>query len=134
MILVSVLGLTACQKQAPQTEETGAKENVQVAGGKEKGKDVLLKRPKKFTYVAMCQMRCAKLKTADINNAFKNGAIKTSKKWLAAKPCPFYAIESKSSDGKKITVVVSVCNKATRIVRVMQEGTTCECQSGVKKS
>lgn len=138
IMLISILGLTACQKQetnaTDNAQEKPGTEAVQVAGGKDKGKDILLKRPKKFTYVAMCQMRCAKLRTTDINNAFKNGNIKTSKKWLGAKPCPFYAIESQDSEGKKITIVVSVCNKATRIVRVMKEGVNCNCQSQEKKS
>lgn len=131
--------LSGCQKQANNDADSKATEttaeNVKVAGGKEKGKDVLMKRPMKFTYMAMCQMRCAKLRTSNIKEAFQNGAIKTSKKWLGAKPCPFYAVETKNAEGKRLTVVISVCEKATRVVRVMQEGADCKCQEkGEKKS
>ena len=92
-----------------------------------------------YTYVAKCQMRCAKTGPKVIREAIAKGKIKTKKHWLQKKPCPFYAAVYKNpTTGADLVVIFAVCSDhqggkpATKIVRVYDKNMK-ECDCANKK-
>lgn len=129
--LMFMLTFVSCTKndttKAPET--TAEQEEKPVA-----------KKPKltgklKFTYMAKCQMRCGHYRTSVIREAFKSGSIVTRERWLKRKPCPFYAVNHKHSNGDPLTIVIAVCENddVIKVVRVFNKNMKqCDCKN--KKS
>lgn len=131
--LMGAMMLFSCQKSAP-TEDSSKTATPASEVSPNKKPEI----PQRFmyTYVAKCQMRCAKITPKIIREAVAKGKLKTKKHWLAKKPCPFYATSYTTEKGDNLVVIFAVCSTAgspkpsTKIVRVFDKNMkNCDCSN-----
>ena len=66
--------------------------------------------------LAGVNMGCEGLHAEDIKNLIKNGDVNFSKSAVHAFPCPVYAIDTKTADGRHIRLLCGACSTETRII------------------
>ncbi len=56
-----------------------------------------------------CRMNCKNISEDDVKNLMTHGDVNYSESQVHEKPCPFYAVDGKSKDGREIRVVYRLC-------------------------
>ena len=109
---------TTTQKALPKFENT-TDEN---ATTDEKKGAILERMASKriiFTKHALCRMECRYIDEMEIKFALKEGRINEKKSQRNDKPCPTFAIETRSQDGQLVRVVCADCQEYTKIITVI---------------
>lgn len=109
---------TSTQKELPKFENP-KDDNATIYEKKE----AILKRIASkriiFTKHALCRMECRYIDEMEIQDALKEGKINEKKSQSEDKPCPTYAIETRSKDGQLVRVVCADCQEYTKIITVI---------------
>lgn len=80
---------------------------------------------------ASCRMECRQITADNIKEIIQEGKINYSKSNAQDVPCPTYAVEGFSKDGKHLRIVVADCDTISKIVTAIDlelENDTCACR------
>jgi hypothetical protein len=82
-----------------------------------------------YTKHALCRMDCRHISEDDIMEIMHDGIINFYNSNRNDKPCPTYALQGETSEGKKLRVIFAQCNKETRVVTCynLRENFECHC-------
>lgn len=83
-----------------------------------------------ITRHAKCRMGCRFIDAYEVNEVIQNGTINNRKSNPNDKPCPTYAIESRTRDGQRVRVVVAECDRNAKLVTVidLENHYKCHCK------
>ncbi|MFL5786959.1 MAG: DUF4258 domain-containing protein, partial [Flavisolibacter sp.] len=73
----------------------------------DRGKELFDRHPKhlEYTHHALCRMDCRHISKNDINEIMEKGIINLNKSNRNASPCPVYALQGFTDDGKDLRVI-----------------------------
>jgi hypothetical protein len=89
-----------------------------------------------FTKHASCRMECRHITESELRELLGTGKLPGSgkvnynKSEVHEKPCPTYAIEGMTKEGKNLRIVIADCDTISRVVTVIDlkmEKDSCEC-------
>lgn len=115
-------------KPLPKIEE-----NKELAKNKDNSSSTLARIISKkmiFTKHALCRMDCRYIDETEIKYVLKDGKINERKSHKNDKPCPTYAVESRSQDGQLVRIVCGDCPSFTKIITVidLENEFKCDCK------
>lgn len=75
-------------------------------------------------------MGCRFIDAYEVNEVIQNGTINNRKSNPNDRPCPTYAIESRTRDGQRVRVVVAECDRNAKLVTVidLENNYKCHCK------
>jgi hypothetical protein len=65
---------------------------------------------------ALCKMDCRGINKINIEEVIKKGIINLNKSNRGDKPCPTYAVQRRTSDGKNLRVIFAQCKSKTKVI------------------
>lgn len=83
-----------------------------------------------YTSHAQCRMKCRSISVENIKTILEKGKINYSKSNVKDSPCPTFAVEGLSGDGKGLRIVLADCDTISKVVTVINLGSepdTCSC-------
>lgn len=88
-----------------------------------------------YTQHALCTMGCRHISKEDIAEIMKKGIINFNKSNRSAMPCPTFALQGATSDGKNLRVVFAQCSHETKVVTGynLKENFECQCSGAENK-
>lgn len=80
-----------------------------------------------------CRMKCKNITEEDVKALMTYGDVNYSESQVHEKPCPFYAVDGKSKDGREIRIVYRLCtnDSLTEVITALDLSAgidTCECK------
>jgi hypothetical protein len=69
-----------------------------------------------FTHFALCQMTCRKVDAATVNEVLQKGLIHYNRSNRRQWPCPTYAVQARTENGRYLRVVFEQCNTKTAVL------------------
>ena len=82
------------------------------------GKELFDRHPAHLDYTrhALCRMDCRHISKSDIDQIMEKGIINLNKSNRYASPCPVYAIQGYTDDGKDLRVIFAQCSGDTKVI------------------
>ena len=89
-----------------------------------------------YTKHALCRMDCRHISKDDITEIMEKGIINLNKSNRFDRPCPTFAVQGQTTDGEKLRIIISQCNKETKVITCynLQEDFECHCPGDEKKN
>jgi len=83
-----------------------------------------------ITKHAKCRMGCRFIDAYEVNEVIQNGTINQRKSNPNDRPCPTYAIESRTRDGQRVRIVIAECDRNAKLVTVidLENNYKCHCK------
>jgi hypothetical protein len=128
----ALLLITSCQ-----TEEKKESSPESKSPSEKKRTPNFANRPLKFSYTAICHMKCWGIKPDDIKKHISQTKPKTNEKWLSRKPCPIFVADSLEAPSKAmLSILFAACDSSIKVLRVvsLKDKKACpECKKASKK-
>jgi hypothetical protein len=82
-----------------------------------------------YTHHALCRMDCRHISENDIAQIMENGIINLNKSDRYGRPCPTYALQGFTNDGRDLRIIFAQCNTDTRVITCynLKEDFECHC-------
>ena len=82
-----------------------------------------------YTKHAVCRMDCRHITKEDIMEVMKEGVINLNKSDKRDKPCPTFALQSRTEDGQYLRVIFAQCGEETKVVTCydLEKDFECHC-------
>lgn len=90
----------------------------------------LMSHAMQLSLKAQCNMQCYHISESEIKEILIQSEVNYSKSKVHEKPCPFYALEGKTSKGRNLRVEFAECDSLTKVLSAMDlsiTGDTCHC-------
>lgn len=78
----------------------------------------------------LCLMSCNNISKEAIGDLLKNGDVNFSESETRGKPCPTYAIEGESPEGRSLRILFIKCDSVAEVVTAfaLEDLNTCNCE------
>jgi len=82
-----------------------------------------------FTKHALCRMDCRQISKNDVEDVMKEGVINLNKSDKRDKPCPTFALQSRTDGGHYLRVIFAQCTKETKVITCydLERDFACDC-------
>lgn len=86
-------------------------------------------QPLEYTQHARCRMACRQITAEEVEHVLRNGTVNYKKSDVKDKPCPTYALESRTYDGQEVRIVFAGCPGTTKVITCIDLGEEhpCDC-------
>ena|SRR5437868_442639 len=88
-----------------------------------------------YTHHALCRMDCRHISKKDINEIMEKGIINLNKTNRYDRPCPTFAIQGFTDDGRDLRVIFAQCGSDTKVITCynLKEDFECHCPGDNQK-
>jgi len=86
--------------------------------------------PLYYTKHALCRMDCRYITEDHVTYVLTNGGVNYSKSKVHDAPCPSYALEGDTEDGRYLRIVFAKCDSLTKVVTAidLNKNHYCDCE------
>ena len=84
-----------------------------------------------YTQHGECRMKCRNISENEIKQVLKSGKVNYDKSEVHGEPCPTYAVEGITVDGKELRIVLADCDTISKVVTAIDlkmEHDNCDCK------
>ena len=82
-----------------------------------------------YTHHALCRMSCRHISDHDIYEIMEKGVINLNKSDRYGRPCPTYALQGFTYDGRDLRIIFAQCSDETRVITCynLKQDFECHC-------
>ncbi|HEV7620792.1 MAG TPA: DUF4258 domain-containing protein [Flavisolibacter sp.] len=82
-----------------------------------------------YTHHALCRMECRHITKFDIDQIMQKGIINLNKTNRYDRPCPTFALQGFTSDGRDLRIIFAQCTGDTKVITCynLKEDPVCHC-------
>ncbi|MBD0333348.1 MAG: DUF4258 domain-containing protein [Chitinophagaceae bacterium] len=82
-----------------------------------------------YTMHALCKMKCRAITKENIEEIMDRGIINLNKSNRRDRPCPTFALQQRTDDGRNLRVIFAQCRTKTRVITCydLNNDLDCEC-------
>jgi len=83
-----------------------------------------------YSDLATCQMGCRNISKENIEDLLSNGEVIFSESEVHGEPCPTYAVEGETSEGRSLRIHLTKCDSTSEVVGaiIIEEVRDCQCE------
>jgi hypothetical protein len=89
-----------------------------------------------YTHHALCRMDCRHITTKDIGQIMEKGIINLNKSDRNRQPCPVYALQGYTDDGRDLRIIFAQCASETKVITCynLKQDFECHCPGDEHKT